>query len=225
MTVPERLGGKLVWCPEEGFGWYPVKESDEPYRDGERAKAYFGKYVEYANTELGKALTDARVALVRRWTGAGTVARLLDVGIGSGAFLEAMRREGGLLPAAFGTDVNPVALAWLEERRLKFTPGTSIPDMHVTMWDVFEHLEDPWGFVAGMSPGAMLFVSMPVYDCGEAVLRSRHFRRDEHRWYWTAAGFCADAHRNGFALREFSDMESRLGRDSIGTFVLERLRA
>lgn len=92
----EELKNGLVWLPELGMGRYPVPQA-RPYDAG-----YFARYQQMADTQLGQSLTAARIQLVaRHYQGA-----LLDVGIGSGQFVEAR-------PQTRGYDVNPAGVDWL----------------------------------------------------------------------------------------------------------------
>jgi hypothetical protein len=206
----EAISG-LAWAPSLGVGHYPVAERDEPYRNG-GAQAYWEKYAGYAETPLGVALTDTRVTLVREHTKGPVV----DVGIGCGQFVEAMRAAGS---DAYGCDVNPVAVAWLNHRGLWRSPWEQEVDA-VTFWDVLEHIPDPATMLAGVRTWA--FVATPVFESAEAVLESRHFRPNEHRWYWTADGLCRWMGAQGFGCVLRDRRETDLGREGIGTFVFRR---
>lgn len=98
----EKMHCGLVWLPELGTGHYPVPQENRSYDTH-----YFSHYQMMANTGMGQQLTDARVALVaRHYTGL-----FLDVGIGSGQFVE-NRRD------TLGYDVNPVGIEWLNQRNV-----------------------------------------------------------------------------------------------------------
>src|SRR4029077_12749479 len=71
---------RLTWWPELGIGHYPVEAGFAPYDQD-----YFDSFDRNAQTELGRALMQARANFVERHY-RGT---LVDVGIGSGAFIEA----------------------------------------------------------------------------------------------------------------------------------------
>jgi hypothetical protein len=197
---------ELVWWPESGMGWYPVADTEAPYD-----QAYFERYRAMAETEIGRRLNGLRVRLFRRWN-TGPV-DVVDVGIGSGAFLQLLGR------GAWGWDVNPAAVDWLERRGLLRNPYEGCST--VTCWDSLEHLADPAALVAAVRE--RLFVSLPIFTGPDHVLRSRHFRRDEHVWYWTRDGFIAWLARHGFRTVEHSTMESLAGREDIHSFVAERV--
>ena len=199
------LGRSLTWLPELGMGWYPVK--DQPYDD-----AYFGKYQTYAETEMGRALTAERVAFAAKHHHGP----LVDVGIGCGQFIEVRGAE------TYGYDVNPMGVRWLKERELWVNPNLG-PFPAASFWDSLEHIADPRAILDRISRWA--FVSLPVFRDASHVLASKHFRKDEHTWYWTEAGFIDWMQASGWLLRDRADFEVRLGREDIGTFAFERVRS
>lgn len=199
--------GGLVWLPERGMGYYPVAET--PY-DGE----YFEKYVEYAETPMGQELDRTRVGLVTRHSPPGT--RVVDVGIGCGAFVDALRphRE------TYGYDVNPAGVEWLEARGLLVDPFETVVDA-VTFWDVIEHIPDVHRLLENVQQ--WVFASLPIFTGPDHVLRSKHFRKDEHCWYWTRDGFIGWMAEHGFECVEHGTPESIAGREDIHSFALRRV--
>lgn len=204
----------LTWFPESGVGYFEVPEAAQPY-DGE----YFERYRRQAATPLGRRLMRARVDLVaRHWAGP-----VLDVGIGSGAFLE--ERGLGLIRAPGGDcdrgfDVNPAGVAWLRDLDVW-------GDLYgrrweaATFWDALEHIRRP--DLALDQVEAIAFVAIPTFRGVEHVLASKHFRRDEHFWYWTRDGFCRFAAACGFEVVDIVATETALGREDVETFVLRRI--
>lgn len=157
----------------------------------------------------------ARVEFVNRhYSGA-----LVDVGIGSGAFIERRNAATGKLANTFGFDVNPVARDWLVSRGLWIDPYRGrVPA--VAMWDVLEHLPD-FGALLGRVT-EWVFVSIPIFADGQHVLRSKHFRKDEHIWYFTNEGLVRTFDGCGFDLVAMNTIETDIGREDIGTFAFRR---
>lgn len=195
--------GELVWMPERGCGYYPV--SDTPYD-----AAYFEKLRSYRDSEIGRKLLKFRIAFTRRHLHWGPVC---DVGIGDGAFVE------GMMINATGFDVNPASLEWLHERGLYQDPYKGI--RNVTCWDALEHMREPEKLLACIKD--TLIVSLPIFRDADHVLRSKHFRKDEHYWYWTRAGFIRFLFEHNFEVIDSSTMESVIGRDEIETFAARRI--
>lgn len=90
----------------------------------------------------------------------------------------------------------------------------------VTLWDVLEHIPDYPALLANVRE--WLFLSLPIFRDAEHVLRSKHFRPDEHCWYWTRDGLVHAMKQCGFALKSESRIETELGREDIGTFAFRR---
>ncbi len=195
----------LLWNEELGYGCYPVK--DTPYDLG-----YFEKYVGYSRTAMGVALTDARVELVRRYVGDEPV---VDIGIGCGDFIE---KRG--LRITSGYDVNPEAIRWLLERGVWVDPYFK-DQANITCFDSLEHMKRPEHLVGRVE--RFLFLSIPIFEGPDHVLRSKHFRKDEHVYYFTRDGLVRWMSGHGFALQEENRMEVELGREDIGTFVFRRI--
>lgn len=197
---------ELVWIPERGMGYYPVS-APPPYD-----AAYFDKYVGYAATTMGQGITDARVELVNRYT----LGEVVDVGVGCGTFIMA---RGAL---TYGFDINPAGRHWLIDRDLWKDP-TSVPVQAASFWDALEHIQDPAPILDNV--GQWVFVSLPLFTGPDHVLSSKHFRRDEHYWYWTREGLIWWMGEHGFECVEHATPESLLGREDIHTFVFRRATA
>lgn len=198
---------RLTWWPEIGVGYYPVEAGVAPYD-----AAYFDRFTAQANTDIGRALMLARVAFVQRFH----KGRLIDIGIGSGAFIE-RRNEAG--SKTFGFDVNPSAKQWLFERGLELNPYQGIHSA-ISMWDVLEHIPDFRLLLRRVR--TWVFVSIPIFKDCEHVLRSKHYRKDEHVWYFTRRGLVKVFDDCGFDMVAVNDVETSLGREDIETFAFFR---
>lgn len=192
----------LVWLDEHGIGYYPVH--DTPYD-----AAYFQKYQGYARTELGRKLTRTRSELVGAYI---SNSRVTDVGIGCGAFV---RYHDG----AVGYDVNPAGVQWLLEHR-KWSNPYEEEVRHACFWDSLEHIADPSLLLNRVQES--VFVSIPIFTGLDHVRRSKHFRRDEHYWYFTSSGFIQYMRALGWRCVERNWMETDLGREDIETYAFIR---
>ena len=137
---------------------------------------------------------------------------VVDIGIGAGAFVQARANTRGY-------DVNPAGVQWLRERDLYCDPYSEAVAA-ITLWDVLEHIPDFDRLLARVT--SRVFVSMPVFGGPKEVLTSKHFRPDEHCWYFTSFGFLAVMRMLGWELLEHNEEESRLGRDGIASFAFQR---
>lgn len=204
----------LTWWPERGMGYFPVRSN------GVYDLAYFQKYQAYAATAQGRAITRARAELVIRHL--GWEAWLLDVGIGCGAFLEHMRKPQD--SHAFGFDVNPAGVNWLMDKG-----WWSLPDENrggwdrswqaMTFWDSLEHIPEP---TETLLHTEWAFMTLPIFTGPDHVLHSKHFRRNEHYWYFTRRGLVDWMASQGFTCIEHNTMEQLLEREDVDTFVFRR---
>lgn len=108
--------------------------------------------------------------------------RLLDVGCGTGGFLDLARRRHGVDCA--GVELDPVLAARAADRGLRVATAdfTEHPEETfdvVTMFQVLEHLPDPEAALARafglLRPGGALCVEVPVADCLARRLFGRYW--------------------------------------------------
>lgn len=208
---------RLEWYGDYGF--YPANP------DGVYDQAYFDKYVGYAHTSMGEKILERRLYLLELFAGEyDAEKKIVDVGIGCGQFVEAAsaafgRKHGASAPRMLGYDVNPAGIEWLTKRHAFFDPTMHEVDA-MTFWDSLEHIKRPETVLLNCRD--LVFVSLPIFQDKEHVLRSKHFRPDEHYWYWTKRGLESYMKRMGFRLIQHMDFETQLGREDIETFVFRR---
>jgi len=194
-----------MWLPEIGVGYYPVTDDRAPYD-----AAYFEKYVAYSETEMGREINRVRRALVRRHFNG----HLVDMGVGCGSFIESRPRTSGF-------DVNPTAVNWLRRRELYWNPYACSCEA-ASFWDSLEHIADFPRLLARVEQYA--FVSLPVFRGAAHVLRSRHFRKNEHFWYFSPHGLINVMRGLGWDHLETNHEETALGREDIASFAFARRR-
>lgn len=197
---------RLRWDMGRGVGFLPLEAPPEQVYDAD----YFEKYVGYADTDLGRAITSSRVSLVLRHAG---YMPLCDVGIGCGSFVSAW-------PSAVGFDINPVGVEWLTERGLYRNPYAEEFGA-LTFWDAIEHIAD----APRLLDNAMewVFASLPIVPGkGPPSPDWKHYRPTEHCWYWTRHGFIEWMYGHGFECVECNERESLLGREDVESFAFHR---
>lgn len=200
---------KLAWFEELGFGYL------EAQPNGVYDQAYFDKYRQMRSSKIGSELNKFRVALTKDYLREGE--SIIDVGIGDGAFIEALQ-TATITP--YGFDVNPASISWLREKSRYASLYDRKFDV-ATFWDSLEHIRDPRYALEQVSRVAI--ISIPIFDDVKHVLRSKHYRPDEHYWYFTERGFIEFLSKEGFQVVRRSNMEIALGREDIGTFVAVRV--
>lgn len=202
-----RNGARLRRCPECGLGWWgwppfePAAFYDRDYfQSAEAARGYN----DYASLEPGLRRT-ARGRMRRLQQlltcsqgAVGARPRLLDIGCGTGIFLDEAVRAGWDVA---GIETSPYAAAEARRRGVDVTcdaaegvaPAGGEFDV-VTLWDVIEHLRDPLGVLRSaaraLKPGGVLALSTGDLDSACARLsgaRWHLFNLPEHLFFFTPA--------------------------------------
>ncbi|MNY29028.1 hypothetical protein D3C86_1630470 [compost metagenome] len=138
---------------------------------------------------------------------------MLDVGIGAGQFVAGR-------PDTQGYDVNPAGIAWLDERG-------AYADLYgskwraLTMWDVLEHIDEPE--LAVQQATEYVFVAIPIFTDAGDIIRSHHFRKNEHIWYFTDDGIRRWFAEQGFVCVEQNTIECQLGRKGVASYAFRRI--
>jgi len=200
----------VLLCPEHGVAYQADMNRSVTYGED-----YFANYVRLEGNPIGRKLNEFRVALTSAYCTC-----LLDMGIGSGEFIKNS-------PAVvYGYDINPYGVAWLKERKLWVDPYEGIPDHieGITLWDTMEHIPDPGKLLDLVKPKTYVFVSLPIFgDLQNDVTKSKHFKPDEHYYYWTEWGLKMYFDKKGFKCVATCDDETRAGRHSILSFVFRKV--
>jgi hypothetical protein len=206
------FGNRLVWLHEQGVGYLNV--TDAPY-DAD----YFAKYAGYAATAQGRAITQARIDMVYRH-GMLEIGDLTDVGIGCGDFISGLQETTATI-RVYGSDINPAGVDWLARRGCFRDPYETEADA-LTFWDALEHIPDVERMIANAQK--FVFCSLPIVP-GDGPPRNdwKHYRADEHCWYFTRKGFIGWMRAQGFQCIECSAAETLLGRDDIESFAFRRV--
>ena len=172
-------------------------------------EAYFNKCLGYEDKDIAVAINDGRKALVKKYH----KGRVLDIGIGSGEFIKKR-------PDTYGYDINPVGLQWLYDNRYysdKFRDFNAF-----TFWDVVEHVDAPEGYFKRFPDGAFVFFSLPIFGDLQSIRGSKHYRPNEHLYYFTSQGFIDWMAMHRFRLLERQKFEIDAGRDSIYSFAFKK---
>lgn len=196
---------------------YCIKENIMYQRDMSVSVAYdnhyFEHYIRLENTDIAKKLNKGRTTLTQKYCNS-----LLDVGIGSGEFI----KESGI--AVYGYDINPVAIRWLRQSGIYRDPYADMPKVDgISLWDVLEHIPNPNNLLSKVRQGMFVFVSIPIISDLINVKRSKHYKPNEHYYYFTSSGLMKYMDDSGFMIVEMSDQETRSGREDIFTFVFVKL--
>lgn len=171
---------------------------------------YFENYVLRKGTTIAHNLNLARANLSSKYCNC-----VIDIGIGCGEFVNYSEIK------TYGYDINPVGKHWLKDRNLFIDIEEHIPEEieGFTCWDVIEHMPKPSDFLDKIRSGQHLFVSIPTFDNLTKVRYSKHFKPNEHYYYYSKDGFCKFLEDSGFELLEDNDQETKAGREGIHSFA------
>lgn len=182
----------------------------KPYEYGHD---YYKRYQDYRGSATSACLIRCRSEMVARF-GAPPV---LDVGIGSGEFLESLNAEG---IRCFGFDINPIAVSILKDRG-DFLSPVSPGVQTATFWDTLEHIPDPATFLSELNSPTVL-ISIPILDRVASINGWKHFKPGEHLYYFTEKGLVAYMKDVGYNVVYSGRPEERCGRQDIGSFAFKR---
>lgn len=205
--------GILNYCHADGVAYQRDMSKSVPYD-----RPYFEKYIMYEKSAIGRALNRSRVDAVRSWA---SKIQIIDIGVGCGTFIKyALGADLNIC----GFDINPCAIHWLHKRVLfedPYAPKRNL--LCYTFWDSLEHIPEPQKLLEKIGLGSYVFVSLPIYTSLEEITNSKHFRPDEHYYYFTTSGFLKWMRAYNFELRKIYNFEIEAGRDGIKTFLFERV--
>lgn len=195
----------LIYCADVAYQ-IDMTKSVEYGRD------YFQKYINMEDTEIALKINQSRIELVNRHCGGP----LLDVGIGSGEFIKKQPDR-----KVYGYDINLFGVEWLLAHYRFVDPYKEVPEdvEGWTFWDVLEHMTDPGEVLRKVRPGNYVFVAIPIFENVWDVKKSKHYRPNEHYYYFTSKGLVDYMEARGFACLEVNDAEVKAGRESIGSFA------
>jgi hypothetical protein len=209
-TFPAKSLNELVTiCPHHGVAYQKDMTRSVPYD-----QAYFDKYVGYEGQEIAIRINHFRTSVTEKY-----VKSILDIGIGSGEFIKNSKIK------TLGFDINPVGVEWLKERNLFHDPYTEdLRTEGISFWDTLEHIPNPGELLSKIPQGCYMFVSLPVFCNLWRLTDSKHYKPDEHYWYWTECGLIGYMAMRGFKNVEVRHDETYAGRESISSFVFRKIR-
>lgn len=162
---------------------------------------------------LGEAIAQKRVRWYANYLTPGV--KLLEIGPGSGAFLDAVQKK---VPGAmvFGVEPSPDAVKACRERGLKVDQGYiqdfSGPAMVdcIAAFHVLEHALDPTALLAELwkrlSPGGILFAEAPNVRGRWQGLGMIHVA---HPYQYSPKSFHALLEKTGFQVIEMAELEEK----------------
>jgi SAM-dependent methyltransferase len=197
--------------------------------------SYAECYIGYQQTPINDPLNLFRLGLISRWLRTGD--SVLDIGCCIGEFIRFAERYYSCV----GYDPNQFAIKIARSRVNSPIYGElngKVPHVKmVTMFDVIEHLQDPYGFLDNLRdnyllPNGTIVVitpnvdSIPVWD--ETSLQNwKHYKPEEHLFLYSEKGLTTLFERSGFQVIHVGQEESdiRPGNSNGGLLTVVARRA
>lgn len=198
---------ELSWCEKEGLMY-----QTDMTRSVDYGVDYYDKYIRYEATDIANKLNKGRTEITEKYC-----KDILDIGVGSGEFIKSSKIK------VYGFDINPVAVRWLKEKGIFKDPYEEMPAVGgLTFWDSLEHIPNPNALLSLMRSNQYAFISLPIFDDLQKVKESKHYRPDEHYYYFTKDGMIKYMTDSNFTLIRIDDFEIQAGREGIITFVFRK---
>ena len=176
---------------------------------------YFQRYIDMENTPISSRINDCRKKMVK-----GISGHVLDIGIGSGEFMKTCGKR------CYGYDVNEVAVEWLISQNSFMDPYNGVHGTIdvITLWDVMEHMRRPSDLLLSLRFGMHVMVSLPTFPDLKSVVASKHYRPNEHWYYFTVDGIKKFFFDMGYECLDVNDSETVAGRESIMSYHFYRIK-
>ena len=195
---------ELCWCFKQGIMYQADMSQSVEYGED-----YFNKYVGYEQTDISFKLNHFRTKITEKYCSS-----ILDIGVGSGEFIKNSRIQ------TLGYDINPKAAEWLKEKNIFLDPyKCEIETCGLCFWDSIEHIPNPGGILSLVKQKQYVFISIPIFNDLQKIKTSKHYRPNEHYYYFTENGMINYMKDSNFNLVEIDDSETKAGREDIKTFV------
>lgn len=181
---------------------------------------YFNHFKSLENTESAYKINMGRHKLIDEYYDSNNI---VDIGIGSGDFI---RTAGNL--TIYGYDISGKSRQYLLDNgrffdiHSKRAPYDRISIF--TFWDSLEHIEfkNQGVLLKRMAIGTYIFVSMPIMTDIMKIKGSKHYKPNEHIYYFTMTGFQDYMSKFGFMCMKIQDFEIKAGREDVYTFVFNK---
>ncbi|HLN20673.1 MAG TPA: class I SAM-dependent methyltransferase [Bacteroidales bacterium] len=205
----------VVTCDSCGFLFtqdYPEENEMTRYYDS-------GSYISHSNSSEGivdrlyqlirQVMLKRKTALVRRYAGKSE-GSILDVGCGTGHFLDAMKKDGW---NSAGIEINPAAREFAVSK-FNLTVYQSAdhlpPDSQfdcITLWHVLEHFHKPEEYILSLKkrlkPAGVLIIALPnsgSFDASHYKDKWAAYDVPRHLWHFNPFTFKIFAENSGIRL-------------------------
>lgn len=198
---------------------YPEEKEMHRFYDSE-------EYISHSNTDKGIInriyrstrgfMLQKKKKIIKKSFGF-TAGHLLDIGAGTGHFLNTMSKAGWKVT---GIEINDKAreyaitrfgLDLIPPENIKILPDKSIDC--ITLWHVLEHIQDPNKYFREikrlLKPGGIVIVALPNINSFDAEYYREHWAAldvPRHLWHFNPSTFKIFAEKNGFRTAEIYNL-------------------
>ena len=205
-------------------GYAYQKDRSKPIEYG---NDYFDKLKKYEGadrSDRAQKISGGRVRMVKRYEeywSSFAHENILDYGCGACTFIKTILDDDYFHIFPRGWDVMTESKRNMPQGSRWFDPyNENMREIGlITMWDVIEHLPEPSKLLDLVKHGTCVILSTPLYDSLDDIKDSKHYRPNEHFWYFTDKGIKVFMAEHGFFFEEQQYFEMAAGRENIGTYV------
>ncbi len=207
--------GDLLIDKEKGIA---IQENPQKFDYNEE---YFKHYESLENTDSAWKINSGRHKILEEFYAHNGV---VDIGIGSGDFI----KSAGPF-TIYGYDISQKSRRYLLDNGIMFDIYARLAPYErvsvFTCWDSLEHFsfKDQGMFLKRIVLGTHLIVSMPIMDDIIETSKSKHYKPNEHLYYFTRQGFVDYMVKWGFVSMKIEDFEMKAGRENVYTFVFNKV--
>jgi SAM-dependent methyltransferase len=184
-------------------------------------KKYWDKIEKHKEQkDMNHKINEFRSEIVYNYNG---IYDVLDIGCGNCEFIKAYNDKYPF-SHAYGFDIMKQSVTMLKEMNSYIDLYDDIPEKITafTFWDSLEHFPEPTKILEKIPKDTYTFICMPIFEDLNSIKASKHYRPNEHYWYFTQAGFESYMEQQDFIFVKCTDKESVLGREEITTFVFRK---
>jgi len=189
--------------------------------DRSKSREYGQEYYEllksYEDQLIGKRINNGRLLTVVQYL--DKIDKVIDIGCGCGTFIKRYNS-----PYMYGYDINPLMVKKLRDRYIDIYTEDISSFKGFTFWDSLEHMPEPSVILKRIPKKAYVFLSIPIFSDITKVMESKHYRPDEHYWYFTDTGIKRYLQSMGYKLVKKLDFEIKAGRQDIYTYVFKKVK-
>jgi len=183
----------------------------------EYAQEYYELLKSYEDRRIGISINNGRLLTVAKYLNKND--KIVDIGCGCGTFIKRYNSKN-----IYGYDINPFMVKRLRDKYIDIYAEDIVSFNGFIFWDSMEHIAEPSVILKRIPHQAYIFISIPIFKDITKIKDSKHYRPNEHYWYFTETGLKRYLNSYGYKFIEMLDFECKAGREDIYTFVFKKVK-